>query len=408
MVANANLKEGLEVDLAIVGGGLVGASLCLALENSGFSVALIESHNFQNMEKESFDARSIALSLSSVNFFKHHGLWPQLLKHACAMKTIHVSEKGNFGRVKLSHQDFNVEALGFVIELHALNYALHQRLSQQKHTHLLTEVSLESVQQKDTTCLQLKDKQGRCFDLRSKLLIAADGANSSVRRLLGLEIDLQHRDFNKAALVCNVGLKRSANGVAYERFTESGPLALLPLPNQRAALVWSLELERAKALKACDEAHFLQTLQESFGYRLGKMVALGRRALFPLKASRMQTLVFDKTIFIGNAAQSLHPIAGQGFNLALRDVAHLSELIETHGLSEALLSSYALSRANDRRETIELSEGLLQSFMSQSGLSKTVRASAMSVMDFAPPLKRLLIRKAGGLAGKVPKMMYPY
>lgn len=388
-------------DVVIVGGGLVGAALAIAFKDSEKKIALIEEKSLSMMDVPSFDSRSIALSLASINFFKSLNLWQKISPYAAAMKTIHISEKGNFGRAQLTADDFKVDSLGEVAELWHLNQVLHQALLEKKSITLKEGIKVTNVNGKekgyDLTLEKGKHKQ----KISTQLLIAADGANSSIRQFLQADDGLKIKDFEKSALVCNVGLSQKKADVAYERFTKTGPLALLPLVDKRAALVWSLEHDIAKSYLDMSDVDFKNELQQHFGYRAGVFKSIGKRQVFPLLAKKMEKTIFSPgLIFIGNAAQSLHPVAGQGFNLALRDVAHLVECFSNDAAFkdiENTLNQYWQLREKDREKTIAYSEGLLTLFGYQSAPFKKARATGLFLLDNLPALKRLVIQYGVGL-----------
>ena len=384
------------VDILIIGGGLTGASLMLALADLGYSTLLVEATPFSNRIQADFDARSLALAPASVRILEMLKLMPLLQAAATPIKTIHISERQCFGSTKLSGD--KDEPLGYVLEMQHINSALYQLLDKQQTMAPAELMALDYINTEATI-----RHAGSDIRIKARLIIAADGVASSVRRLCGLTPNI--KTYEQIALVANIGLARAHQYQAYERFTPSGPLALLPMSGLRASLVWSLSPKQAEQLLISSEQDFLKALQETFGYRLGRFVKVGKRSLYPLQQVIMPQQVLDSVVFIGNAAHTLHPVAGQGFNLGLRDVAILAQCIAHEGLSHEMLQHYQQARQHDQTAIARFTDGLIELFASgMLGLS-TARGAGLIVLDNVGFLKNILARYARGFAGVVPDLV---
>lgn len=379
-------------DIIVIGGGLVGSSFCLGLDPS-IKVALIEAHKPDEFIEDNFDARSLALSYNSIEILKNLKAWSTAEAQSCSIKTVHVSAQKHFGTTKIKATDYQLDYLGAVTPLGPLNYQLFKTLQTKPGCTLfseaqLTELSIEANQVEATI-----KQNGQATKLNAKLIIAADGSHSTVKKLLKLNTLVDTHDYGKSAVVANVRLKRGHQNIAYERFTPNGPLALLPMTRQRANLVWSVSPLRAKKLVLADETSFLAALQKAFGYRLGRFVEVGKRASFPLIASRLNGQCTE-ALFIGNACQTLHPVAGQGFNLGLRDAISLANLINTQCKNvidpPKLIETYHQLRKKDKNQTFHLTHTLAKVF-TQDWLALTIiRSLGLNALSQIPPIKNKL------------------
>jgi 2-octaprenyl-6-methoxyphenol hydroxylase len=406
-------------DVAIVGGGMVGVSLALALAQSlpgEGRVLLLESFALPEQEPDfaaryspSFDARSTALSFSSYLIYKQLGIWTLMERRACAIASIHVSNRGHFGSTLLQASDYGWPALGFVIENAWLGNVLVQCLHQQATVHTRSPVKVISAEPGETGVdLEFEGGDG----VSCELLIVADGADSGLRDALG--IGVQERSYRQHALVANVEHALAHNGRAYERFTRDGPLACLPLPpgdeatpgvaSPRSALVWTLDKEAALELQNCPQDEFLRSLQQRFGYRLGRMLKVGERHSYPLTLVRAEEQVRSRVVVIGNAAHALHPVAGQGFNLALRDVARLADVLgRAESSGEAFygldcLRRYTDSQFADQELTVAFSDRLPGLFMQPDPALGLMRDFGLFALDLSPGLKKEFVQYTAGTA----------
>lgn len=391
-----------DYDLIIVGGGMVGASLAYALKNSALKIALIEAFNFKTTQQPSYDDRGIALSYGSQRIFETMGLWSQLAPHSTAISDIHISDRGHFGATRLSAKTENVPALGQVILASAMGQVLNQTLAEQHTLDILCPHRVTALlQQSDAIELTLDD--GR--QLRAKLIVAADGANSTIRRLLALSVSEQ--DYQQTAITTNVSTERPHQGRAFERFTEHGPIALLPMPDNRCSLIWTVKTGDETAIAALDDTAFLQRLQSEFGYRLGRFTQVGKRSHFPLKLTQTDQTIQDRIVFVGNAAHNLHPIAGQGFNLGLRDVIALADVligdIADCGAAK-VLHDYQQWQQDDQDAVIKATDMLVRLFSNNNFFIGHARSAGLMLLDNLPPAKHWLAQKSMGLAKKQPRI----
>ena len=314
------------VDVAIVGGGMVGASLALALADTGISTLLIEGVVPASGAQPSFDERNTALGNASRRIFEALEVWHLIEPEAAAIRTIHVSEAGRFGFARLRADEHGIDAFGYVAANRAIGQALWGKLATAGGIALRTPARCEDIEVTPDGVRLTVVTEGEVREpVMARLVVAADGAGSTVRATAGIGAEVQ--DYEQVAIIANVAVDRPHSGIAYERFTPSGPLAVLPLRDGNVGVIWTAEAAHAQEVLTYSAEAFLHELQSRFGWRAGRFVRAGRRASYPLRLTRAHATVASRTVLIGNAAQSLHPVAGQGFNLGLRDAALLAETI---------------------------------------------------------------------------------
>jgi 2-octaprenyl-6-methoxyphenol hydroxylase len=398
-------------DIAIVGGGMVGASLAVALKGLDTRVALIEAVPHGAATQPSFDERTTALSNGSRRILETLGVWPDVAAAATPIAKIHVSDRGHFGFARIDAAEQGLPALGYVVPNRLLGSALWSQLrnSDDVRVYCPAEVS-RVVGGQDSVELEVAAAGGDKCVIKTQLVVAADGIESAVRDAFGVAADV--RDYEQTAVITTVLPRRFHEYVAYERFTASGPLALLPLTDGRCTLVLTLSRALAEAAMGWSDQEFLTELQHRFGFRLGRFLKVGRRFAYPLSLTRARRTSARRCVIVGNAAQGLHPVAGMGFNLGLRDVASLAELVAEHcgdptsrdlG-SAALLSAYDAWRAADRREIIAFTDGLVRLFSNPLGAVQRLRNLGLLAFDLMPPAKAALSSLSTGAAGRVPKL----
>lgn len=393
-------------DVAIVGGGMVGASLAVALENLEVRTALIEAIPHHEASQPSFDERTTALSNGSRRILDTLGVWPAAAPDATAIRRIHVSDQGQFGFARIDAGDLGLAALGYVVPNRTLGAALWSRLSRRADVRIFCPATLARIEAR-AECVELDvaESPGVIRPIEARLVVAADGAESAVRRAFGIEADV--RDYGQSAVITTLLPKRFHDHVAYERFTPSGPLALLPLADGRCTLVLTLSHATAQAALAWSDDEFLAQVQERFGFRLGRFLKVGRRAVYPLSLTRARHTSAGRSIIVGNAAQGLHPVAGMGFNLGLRDAASLAELIALNRADlggTAFAAAYDEWRAADRREIIGFTDGLVRLFSSPWAPIRRLRNLGLLAFDLLPPAKAALSTLSTGGAGRIPKL----
>ena len=393
-------KTATDCDILIIGGGLVGASLACALQNSGLSVHIVEAYPYQSDSQPSYDDRTVALSWGSRCIFEGMGLWDAMADRVEAIKTIHISDKGHFGATRLRHEEEHVEALGYVAENRVLGDVLYQRLLQNTNVELHCPAGLISLEQKHDRVIATIGGNGKQSVVSARLLVAADGVVSQVRDLLHIGSSVQ--DYGQTAVIANVTPAFRHNNIAYERFTDQGPIAFLPMTQNRCSLVWTVPLKQADELMKLGDADFLQLLQQRFGFRLGQLQKVGKRQAYPLKLIESTQVVRNRVVIVGNAAHSIHPVAGQGFNLALRDIAILTELISTaeDAGDSKLLQSYVEQREDDARRVYRFTDGLVKIFSNNSTALGHLRAAGLVAVGLIPPLRHQLAKQSMGLSGR--------
>lgn len=384
------------IDILIIGGGLTGATLMLALQGLGFSTLLVESQSFADKANPDFDARSLALSPASARILTMLGVWDILKNNASAIEKIHVSEQNCFGFSRL--QGDTQQPLGYVVEMQHINSALHQVLDSNQ---LLAPASLTALDlQTQEATITSEAGEAR---IKAKLIVAADGAQSAARGFCAMPSKI--KQYNQHAIVANVGLAIAHNQCAFERFTPQGPLALLPMQGNKMSLVWAMSPENAQQMINISDADFLKKLREVFGYRLGRLIKIGQRFSYPLKQMIMPQSAKWPIVFVGNAAHTLHPVAGQGFNLGLRDVATLAQCIAKQGLNPEMLTEYLQLRRHDQQMITLLTDGLIQLFTNQLPGMSTLRNLGLLAFDNSPALKNLLARYTRGFGGATPDLV---
>jgi 2-octaprenyl-6-methoxyphenol hydroxylase len=387
----------------------VGASLALALAQLKLSIALVEAFPFGVAQQPSFDERTTALSNGSRRIFEALGVWRLIEREATPIRRIHISDKGRFGFARLNAKEQGLNALGFVLPNRVMGDALWRRLRAENIT-VVAPARVMRLHDGETHRSIEITAGAATRTLSAKLIVAADGAESAVREAAG--IGVTRIDYRQTAIVTNASAQRFHDYVAYERFTPSGPIAVLPLTEGRVGLVWTLAPDRAQELLAYSDQQFLAALQQEFGFRLGRFTRVGKRYSYPLSLTRAESHIAARLAVIGNAAQGLHPIAGQGFNLGLRDAATLAEIYADAQTEHAaydpgdprLLTQYRDWRAQDRSRIINFTDGLVRTFTQPWGPIKALRDVGLLAFDLLPPAKDALAQLSLGAAGRIPRL----
>lgn len=415
MVAVTDTRANSNYDIVIVGGGMVGISLALLLRaQRPWKILVVEAQELAVSDSpvsgaysSSFDARSTALSWSSRNIYQSIAVWPQLKRHLAAIAQIHVSDRGHAGLTRIDAADANVDALGYVVENQWLGSVLLNQLAE-TDIQLLGSAGVETIVPLAAgMCLGVQQSDQDLQTIDAKLVVIADGAGSSTSKKLGIQS--QSSTYGQTGIIANISLEKPHGGVAYERFTDQGPMALLPLTDfkgrPRSALVWTQPSEMAESLMAADEQSFLEQLQTRFGYRLGRFKQLGERVAYPLALTTATEQVRRHLVVMGNAAHSLHPVAGQGFNLSLRDAATLANSLAQAGEAIgdlAVLQQYQQQQAADQRNTVLFSDSLPKLFGLSSSVIALGRNSGLLAMDLIPSLRNSFARFGMGMATREP------
>lgn len=395
-------------DIAIVGGGLVGSSLAIALEGCGFRVALIEAALPRVADQPSYDERNLALARASINALEGLGVWAHTNNQAAPIERIHVSRRGEFGAVHLDAAELGLPAFGAVLPARELGNALLHRLDECRTLERIAPAQVTGLSaHADHVGVTLRAGDGERH-LATRLLVGADGTGSFVRGHFG--IGTQRTDYAQSAFVTTVTTGRALDGTAYERFTDSGPVALLPLGQNRAGLVLTVGQDDVGRVAAFDDAQFLAFVHERFGYRAGRLSRPGQRKPYPLARLLADSLTAPRSVLIGNAAQTVHPLGAQGFNLGLRDALTLAELLveaKREGADpggEALLARHVARRTPDRDATTAFSDDLVRLMGNDAVPLRVLRSFGLAAIDRLAPLKRRIALRGMGFRGDVSEL----
>jgi len=391
-------------DVVIVGGGLVGASLAIALDRQGLDVGLVEATPAGRMPAV-FDQRNLSFAAATVNALAALGVMQRLRAPAGPIRRIHISRQGDFGRVRLDAADYGRDAFGQVVVARDFGEALEAgldglpRLTRYRPARFVGFAPDEAGHR----VLRIAGDAGE-RELRARLVVAADGTRSSVRDALGIGVD--EHDYGQTLFVARVRATRAPDGTAYERFGDTGPTALLPRGDRHWGVVHGVARDEAERVAALDEAAWLARLQREAGWRIGRLVASGERSAYPIVRVVAQRLVADRAAVLGNAAQTIHPIGAQGFNLGLRDALTLAEEIarcDDPG-DAAGLAAYAARRCEDRERTLAFSDGLARLTANPSPLLRPLRSLGLVAVDAQASLQAFLVGGAMGFRGDVPAL----
>ncbi|HET9864457.1 MAG TPA: 2-octaprenyl-6-methoxyphenyl hydroxylase [Steroidobacteraceae bacterium] len=396
-------------DVAIVGGGMVGASFALALRASRLRVLLIEGVAPESGSQPSFDERTTALGNGSRQIFESLGVWSAMAAEAAPIRSIHVSDAGRFGVARLDAAEQGVDAFGYVVPNRVIGRVLWQALRAAPHVTIAVPAQVKDAALHEDGVLLHVSRDGAIERVNASVGVAADGAGSVLRASAGIAAEVE--DYDQVAIVVNAATARANQGEAFERFTSSGPLAVLPTAGGGYAVVWAVRPQRADELLALDDEAFAAELQRAFGWRAGRWTRIGRRLRYPLALSRATETVAGRVVLIGNAAQALHPVAGQGFNLGLRDAATLAEMLVSAHAGQAadpdideLLARFSAWRLEDRRGVTRFTDGLVKLFGSDLPGLGVVRNFGLLLFDLSPAAKRALSRVSWGFAGRMPRL----
>lgn len=405
MIEHAQATAGAGHDVVIVGGGLVGASLAIALSRIGMDAALVEATPPGALPAV-FDQRNLSFAEATVNALTALGVMQRLASPPAPIRTIHVSRAGDYGRVRLRAREHGRDAFGQVVVASDFGAALEARLSELPGLARYRPARFIGFADGDDQArvLRLALADGREQQLRARLLVAADGAHSAVRAAIG--IGAGSWDYGHDLFVARMHGRHAPDGDAWERFGDHGPTALLPRGDGHYGVVHGVARGEADAVAALDDAAWLARVQRAFGWRVGEFIGTGPRSRYPAVRLVASATTAPRAALVGNAAQSLHPVGAQGFNLGLRDALTLAELLEQGGDpgSEALLAEYARRRAEDRRRTLEFSHGLALATGQPAALARPLRSAGMLAAARVPSLQGWLVGGAMGYRGEVPRL----
>lgn len=390
-------------DIIVGGGGMIGTSLALALKPLGLRVAVVEPVTRGEAQQPSFDDRSTALSRSTQRMFDAMGLWPDVMAASTPIRHIHVSDAGRFGFSRIDAKEQGVEALGHVVINRVLGEVLHDQLA---HAETVTQYCPASIVGVDVDDERASVELDGGETLTADLLVAADGARSRLRELLHIGSDIKH--YGQTAIIGNLLSELRPDGVAYERFTAGGPIAFLPMSGGRTAFVWVAKSGVADELMALDDEVFTDRLHDAFGSRLGRFSRIGKRSAYPLTLSKASKLIATRSVLIGNAAHGLHPVAAQGFNLGMRDVAALCDCLsdarDTGESIAVMLERYADWRRRDQGTLVRITDSIVEIFGSTNPATRLARNVGMLGFDLVPGVRRAFARRMMGLNGKLPRL----
>jgi len=390
----------MKYDIIIIGGGLVGTSLANAICHLPLKIALIEAKSF---EAKVADPRPLVLSHVSVNIFTALGFWQHVAKFANPIAEVHVSHQGKFGQARFKATEHKVQAFGYLIKAEKLLNSLREEILAKK-IDVISPATITAINNNELT---LK-KGGETINCQAKLIIAADGANSTLRQLENIAVETY--DYEQTAVIATVKLERAHHNIAYERFTHNGHIAMLPLNEAEYASIWAVKNNKLEQLQNISDQEYLQQLQENFGYRLGRFATVNNRIYYPLKLTFAKEQIKKFVVLIGNAAHSLHPLAAQGFNLGLRDVAVLAELLSDATVknksinSDEILEEYVAWRKQDHKHIKRFTDSNVKLFASHFLPIVMARDLGLVVVDLLPGLKQKIVKLGMGMNGKMPKL----
>lgn len=400
----------MQQEVIIVGGGMVGLSLALMLSKTNIQVKLLEAIKYPDYDDEhlaayhsTFDARNSALSRRTVQIYQELGLWDALQQHATPILEVNITEQGSFGKARLKAAQEKVESFGQVIENAWLGRVLLAEVKKQSQIELIDGVQVTSLTQNEDFAFIEAVREGQKLELKTKLVIAADGRDSFCRKALG--IGASEHDYDQVAIVTTVQTSKPHEHVGFERFSPLGPLALLPLPGEyRRSVVWPVPKgTEGEWLGEENDQHFLDALQETYGDRAGKFQKTGKRFSFPLSQVLAEKQAIGRVVLMGNAAHTIHPVAGQGFNLCMRDAHVLVRYLAEQRAKGAdlgekeILQAYEKARLKDQQRVIKFCDSVVRGFSNQNPFLKVIRNTGLMCFENIPGIKPLVANYAMGL-----------
>jgi len=396
-------------DVAIVGGGMVGMAAAITLAKLDLSICLLEGIQAKKDTHPSYDDRTLVVNRASIQFWKNIGVWSSLKEDITPINKVHVSNKGHFGSVIFNAKALQVNVLAYIVEAKKLGFALQDKINTIDNIMTICPAKVTDLKTIDNEVnISYKINEEQC-ELTCQLMLAADGVKSSIRKKLDLETII--KSYERTAIICNITPELKHNNCAYERLTNSGPTALLPFVQNRCGFVWTVEDTKANEILNLTDEEFLLQAQKQFGYRLGKFIKAGKRSSYPLYLVTVPKQVKSRVILLGNAAHSMSPVSAQGLNLAVRDVAMLSDIIEAAidnkqdiGSCDTL-NAYQKSIESDQSQTMNYTDDLMNWFKIKEPIVATVRSLGLVALDNNLNAKKTLFSRASGYRGKTPKLL---
>lgn len=390
-------------DIVIIGGGLVGASLASALQHTNYRVALVDAKMPDNQ-----DPRLFALNAGSCDFLHHIHVWDQLKEHAAAIQQVHVSVKGRFGVTRLNAEDAGLASLGYVVPAFHIETVLNEQLANTDKLDVWRPATLKAMRDHGGDVeLDIETEEG-VLTLNAAMVVGADGAASTVRELANIHVNTF--DYQQSALVTRTTLNRSHKHIAYERFNEQGAIAMLPLSGNECATIWSGDTPFIEKLTLLDDEAFLQALQSAFGYRLGRLNKTGKRHHYPLRMMQAASMAKGNILLLGNAAHTMHPIAAQGFNLAMYEAATLMEVLlqkqqEGKRFSSADLEQVYVQVKSQQKKTMTFSHQLAQRYSGVQLVMDRLLPFGLLGLDMLAPVKQQFLKQIMGRTGRTPRLL---
>lgn len=386
------------VDIAVVGAGLVGTPLALMLSKHDLSVALVDKQSPN--DNAALESRGFtALSHATVQILKQHDLWQRASADACAIKQVHVSHKGYFGATRVSCQQLHVDALGHVVDNAHFISSIQSALATSKLQHI-SGAEVTQVEYAEHQATLHYKCNGHSSTVAARLIVAVDGVSSFVRQSAGIQTT--QTDYSQVGVLGTIELGEPHNGIAYERFTSTGPLALLPRPGNKASFVYCINPEQQDSVHAMSDDEFMAQLQREFGFRLGRFQSIGARTLVPLLRIEATAANAPRLLLLGNALRLLHPVAGQGYNLAMRDAQALFEHVRGDVADPGnieLLEAFVASRRKDHQSVVRLTDTLARTFRGSASIPAHIRALGLLGLDHVPPLRNAFTKRSMGYTG---------
>lgn len=401
--------QSISTEVLIVGGGLVGSVMGLALSKFGIKTVIIDKQSDKDFLSADHDSRTTAVNYGSAQIFKNLGLWETLTQNAQPILNIKVIEGNSPWGVYYDHKDVSPEPMGHILYNYELKKILWEHANKNKN---ITWIASTDIEEMDTNNFETKVRLSTGQFIQAQLIICAQGRNAPLRDQMGIKTKTW--SYNQSAIVCHIAHEKPHHNVAWEVFYPEGPLALLPLEKKKdrhqSGIVWSLSPNKAQQIYELQPEDFTQELQKNFGH-YGKLTLEGKRWLYPLSALKSETITANRFALIGDAAHVIHPVAGQGVNLGWRDVAILTQVLykaKNLGLdlgSYTVLQDYEQWARKTHHGLLVTTDIMTRLFSNSSSILGFVRSKGLGIVNQIPPLKRYLMRQAMGIEGKVPYLM---